>query len=192
MELQLIQSKIYDLRGLRVMLDFDLALLYDVKNFRLKEQVKRNIERFPSDFMFQLTKAEWLELIANCDNLPENAKFSPATPYAFTQEGVAMLSGILRSPLAIQVNINIMRAFVVIRNYALVATTTEKELIAIKKQIKALTEDMESLGKDHEEYDKQFDDIYIALSELASRHEQINKPRNPIGFDKQPLIPEKE
>ena len=174
------------------MLDFDLALLYDVKNFRLKEQVKRNIERFPSDFMFQLTKAEWLELIANCDNLPENAKFSPATPYAFTQEGVAMLSGILRSPLAIQVNINIMRAFVVMRNYALTATNTEKELFTLKKQIKALTEDMESLGNDHEAYDKQFDYIYIALSVLAASHKQINKPRNPIGFDKQPLIPEKE
>jgi superfamily I DNA and RNA helicase len=182
MELQLIQSKIYELRGLKVMLDFDLSALYVVENRILKQTVKRNVERFPSDFMFQLTKAEWLELIANCDNLPENVKFSPATPYAFTQEGVAMLSGILRSPLAIQVNINIMRAFVVIRNYALVATNTEKELIAIKKQIKALTEDMESLGKDHEEYDKQFDDIYIVLSELASTQKEINKPRNPIGF----------
>jgi len=118
MELQLIQSKIFDLRGLRVILDFDLAQLYEVKNFRLKEQVKRNIERFPSDFMFQLTKQEWQELIAICDNLPENAKYSPVTPYAFTQEGVAMLSGILRSPVAIQVNINIMRAFVAIRQFA--------------------------------------------------------------------------
>ena len=192
MELQLIQSKIYELRGLKVMFDFDLSALYVVENRILKQTVKRNVERFPSDFMFQLTKAEWLELIANCDNLPENAKFSPATPYAFTQEGVAMLSGVLRSPLAIQVNINIMRAFVVIRNYVLVATITEKELIAIKKQIKALTEDMESLGKDHEEYDKQFDDIYIALSELASTQKQINKPQNPIGFDKAPLPPKGE
>jgi hypothetical protein len=192
MELQLIQSKIYELRGLKVMLDFDLSALYVVENRILKQTVKRNVERFPSDFMFQLTKAEWLELIAICDNLPENAKFSPATPFAFTQEGVAMLSGILRSPLAIQVNINIMRAFVVIRNYALATNNTEKELIAIKKQIKALTEDMESLGKDHEEYDKQFDDIYIALSELASTQKQINKPRNPIGFDKAPLPPKGE
>jgi hypothetical protein len=192
MELQIIQNKIFELRGLKVMLDFDLAQLYDVKNSRLKEQVKRNIERFPSDFMFQLTKAEWLELIANCDNLPENAKFSPVTPYAFTQEGVAMLSGVLRSPLAIQVNINIMRAFVAIRNYTLATNNTEKELIAIKKQIKALTEDMESLGKDHEEYDQQFDDIYIALSELASTQNRINKPRTPIGFEKQPLTPKGE
>ncbi len=183
MELQLIQNKIFELRGLKVMFDFDLSTLYGVENRILKQTVKRNIERFPSDFMFQLSKNEWQELITICDNLPENAKFSPATPYAFTQEGVAMLSGILRSPIAIQININIMRAFVVIRNYALVATTTEKELIAIKKQIKALTEDMESLGKEHEEYDKQFDDIYIALSELATSHKQIDKPRNPIGFD---------
>ena len=183
MEIQLIQSKIYELRGLKVMLDFDLSTLYEVENRTLKQTVKRNIERFPSDFMFQLTKQEWQEVIANCDNLPENAKFSPATPFAFTQEGVAMLSGVLRSPLAIQVNINIMRAFVVIRQYALVSTNTEKELIEIKKQIKFLTEDMESLGKDHEEYDKHFDDIYIALSELATKKEEAVKPRNPIGFN---------
>ena len=72
MELQLIQNKIYELRGMRVMLDFDLALLYGVENRRLKEQVKRNIERFPGDFMFQLTKLEWQQVIAICDNLPEN------------------------------------------------------------------------------------------------------------------------
>ncbi|MFZ4725619.1 MAG: ORF6N domain-containing protein [Paludibacter sp.] len=86
MELQLIQSKIYELRGLKVMLDFDLSALYVVENRILKQTVKRNVERFPSDFMFKLTKAEWLELIANCDNLPENAEFSPVTPYAFDQE----------------------------------------------------------------------------------------------------------
>jgi hypothetical protein len=74
MELQLIQNKIYVLRGIRVMLDFDLALLYRVENRRLKEQVKRNIERFPSDFMFQLTKLEWQEVVAICDNLPEKYK----------------------------------------------------------------------------------------------------------------------
>lgn len=135
MEIQLIQSKIYEQRGLKVMFDFDLSTLYGVENRTLKQTVKRNIERFPSDFMFQLTKEEWTELIANCDNLPENAKFSPATPFAFTQEGVAILSGVLRSPLTIQVNINIMRAFVVIRQYALVSTNTEKELIEKKNRL---------------------------------------------------------
>jgi hypothetical protein len=183
MELQLIQNKIYELRSLRVMLDFDLALLYGVENRRLKEQVKRNKERFPGDFMFQLTKAEWLEVIANCDNLPENAKFSPATPFAFTQEGVAMLSGVLRSPLAVEVNINIMRAFVVIRQYVLVSSNTAKELEEIKKQMQYLFKNVDVLSKDHKRFEKQFDDIYLAFSQLASKQKQINKPRNPIGFN---------
>ena len=100
MELPVIQNKIYEIRGFRVMFDFDLASLYNLQNRRLREAVKRNIERFPGDFMFELTKQEWTEVVAICDNLPENAKFSPVTPYAFTQEGVAMLSGILRSPLS--------------------------------------------------------------------------------------------
>lgn len=84
MELQLIQNKIFELRGLKVMFDFDLSTLYGVENRILKQTVKRNIERFPSDFMFQLSKNEWQELITICDNLPENAKFSPVTPFAFT------------------------------------------------------------------------------------------------------------
>jgi hypothetical protein len=183
MELPVIQNKIYEIRGFRVMFDFDLAELYDVKNFRLKEQVKRNIDRFPGDFMFQLSKAEWTEVIAICDNLPENAKFSPATPYAFTQEGVAMLSGILRSPIAIQVNINIMRAFVAIRQFALLHSNTSQEIEKLKKQVNALFYDVESLGKEQENYDKHFDDIYMALADLASKNKQLNKPRNPIGFD---------
>ena len=183
MELQLIQNKIFELRGLRVMLDFDLALLYGVENRRLKEQVKRNIVRFPGDFMFQLTKQEWLEVIAICDNLPENIKFSPATPFAFTQEGVAMLSGVLRSPLAVEVNINIMRAFVAIRQYVLVSSNTAKELEELKTQIQYLFENVESLSKDHKRYEKQFDDIYLAFTQLASKQKQINKPRNPIGYN---------
>ena len=183
MELQLIQNKIYELRGLRVMLDFDLALLYGVENRRLKEQVKRNIERFPDDFMFQLTKMEWQQLVAICDNLPGNVKFSPATPFAFTQEGVAMLSGVLRSPLAVEVNINIMRAFVAIRQYVLVSSNTAKELEELKTQIQYLFENVDGLSKDHERYEQNFDEIYMALSQLASRQKQINKPRNPIGYD---------
>lgn len=183
MELQLIENKIFELRGIRVMLDFDLSDLYNVENRMLKQSVKRNIERFPSDFMFQLTKVEWQELIANCDNLPENAKFSPATPFAFTQEGVTMLSGILRSPFAVQVNINIMRAFVAIRQYVLASANTVKELEDLKKQIQYLCEDVESLNNDFVKHDQQFDDIYLALSQLASKQKLINKPRNPIGFD---------
>ena len=112
MQLQNIQSKIYEIRGQKVMLDFDLATMYEVETRSLKQAVRRNTDRFPDDFMFQLTKEEWQELITNCDNLPETAKFSPSTPYAFTEQGVAMLSSVLTSKKALQVNISIMRVFV--------------------------------------------------------------------------------
>jgi hypothetical protein len=85
----------------------------------LKQAVKRNINRFPSDFMFELTKCEWQEVITNCDNLPQTVKFSPALPFAFTEQGIAMLSSVLRSQKAIEVNISIMRASVTLRQYAL-------------------------------------------------------------------------
>lgn len=165
MELQIIQNRIYQIRGLNVMLDFDLAEMYNVQTKRLKEQVRRNIERFPSDFMFELTKTEWIELVANCDQLPENLKHSTVRPFAFTQEGVAMLSGVLRSPTAIEVNISIMRAFVVLRQYALgYAELNQKlETFMINTNI-------------------QFNEIYQALTELASQKEEENKPRKRIGY----------
>ena len=147
------------------MLDFDLAAMYEVETRRLKEQVKRNIDRFPNDFMFQLSKSEWIELVANCDKLPENIKHSPTTPYAFTQEGVAMLSGVLRSQVAIQVNISIMRAFVVLRQYAL-----------------GYAELNQKLENFMVETNMQFNDIYQALIELANQKKELDKPRNPIGF----------
>ena len=143
-DIQTIQSKIYEIRNQRVMLDFDLAAMYGVKTGRLNEQVKRNIERFPEDFMFQLTKGEYEILrsqivnsndlrsqnsISNTSDNQGNAilKSQNATsswggtrkaPYAFTENGVAMLSSVLRSPLAIQINIGIMRAFVEFRHMA--------------------------------------------------------------------------
>lgn len=91
MELLKIENKIYEVKRQKVMLDFDLAEMYEVENRALKQAVKRNLDHFPSDFMFQLTKPEWYELITICDNLPEGVKFSPATPFAFTEQGVAML-----------------------------------------------------------------------------------------------------
>jgi len=110
MQLEKIQTKIYEIRGQKVMLDFDLAEMYEVENRVLKQSVKRNPDRFPDDFMFQLTKHEWQEVITNCDNLPEGVKFSPATPFGFTEQGVSMLSSVLKSKKALQVNIAIMRA----------------------------------------------------------------------------------
>ncbi|GAB3420303.1 ORF6N domain-containing protein [Niabella aquatica] len=167
MELQVIQNKIYELRGLKVMLDFDLAELYEVETRALKQAVKRNIERFPEDFMFQLSKAEWKKLITICDNLPEGIKYSPATPFAFTEQGVAMLSGVLKSTTAIQVNISIMRAFIVLRQYAL----SHKDLT-------------EKLKKIERKYNKQFKDVYEALNYLLTKDKQQEEHRNRerIGF----------
>ena len=165
MELQLIQNKIFEIRGQRVMLDYNLAELYEVETRALKQAVKRNIKRFPPDFMFELTKSEWQELITICDNLPHNLKFSPALPFAFTEQGVAMLSSVLRSPKAIEVNISIMRAFVVLRQYALGYAELNRKLEEFMI-----------------ETNMQFSDIYQALTELASQKEQENKPRRRIGF----------
>jgi hypothetical protein len=149
------------------MLDFDLAEMYEVENRALKQAVKRNMDRFPSDFMFQLSKKEWQEVITNCDNLPEGIKFSPATPFAFTEQGVSMLSSILRSKKALLVNIAIMRAFVVLRQYAL--------------SHKDLTVKLEELEK---KYNKQFKDVYEAINYLLQSDKQVKefKERKKIGF----------
>jgi len=165
MDLEHIHRKIHIIRCRKVMLDFDLAEIYETETRRLKEQVKRNIERFPTDFMFQLTKTEWIELIANCDKLPETIKHSPVTPLAFTQEGVAMLSGVLRSEVAIKANIDIMRAFVVLRQYAL-----------------GYAELNQKLENFMIETNMQFSEIYQTLIELAEHKKELDKPRNPIGF----------
>jgi hypothetical protein len=101
MELQVIQNRIFEVRGYRIILDFHLAELYNVETRSLKQAVKRNKERFPSDFMITLTKEEWTELITNCDKLPENIRHNPIPPSGFTEQGVAMLSSVLRSKTAI-------------------------------------------------------------------------------------------
>ena len=119
MDLQIIQNKIFEVRGYRVMLDLHLAELYQVETRALKQAVKRNIDRFPSDFMFELSKDEWLGLITNCDKFPDNIRHTPTPPMAFTEQGVAMLSSVLRSKVAIEVNISIMRAFVLMRQMAI-------------------------------------------------------------------------
>lgn len=143
------------------MLDFHLAMLYNVETRVLKQQVKRNIDRFPYDFMFQLTKAEWKELITNCDNLGA-MKFSPSLPYAFTEQGIAMLSGILRSSRAIKINISIMRAFVRMR-----------EIIDENKELRKKLDALEA------RYDEQFRIVFEAIRGLIITKQ---KPVAPIGF----------
>jgi len=176
MELSVIQSKIYEIRGFRVMLDFELAEMYQVETRVLKQAVRRNINRFPEDFMFELTNSE-------CDSLRSQSVISPSlstgyTPFAFTEQGVAMLSSVLRSTKAVEVNINIMRAFVAVRNYLLQHISLSKEIEDLWKAINDLSEDNQ----------KEFDDIYLALSELAAKQSKINQnpdaPRRAIGFVK--------
>jgi len=111
-----INNKIFVFRGIQIIVDRDLAELYEVPTKRLNEQVKRNRERFPFDFMFQLTIREKEELVAKCDRF-ESLKHSSSLPYAFTEQGVSMLSGILKSEMAILVNIQIMRAFIAMRTF---------------------------------------------------------------------------
>lgn len=140
-----------------------LAELYEVETRTLKQAVKRNMSRFPSDFMFELTKEEWQEVITSCDNLlPDNAKFSPTPPFAFTEQGVAMLSSVLRSPKAIDVNIAIMRAFVILRQYLM-------DYKDLKDQIHGLEKEMNT----------KFADINQALNYLLSPQSQ----RRSIGFN---------
>jgi hypothetical protein len=156
-----ITSQIYYLRGTKVMLDFHLAALYEVETRVLKQQIKRNIERFPNDFMFQLSEKEWKELITICDNLG-TVKYSPALPFAFTEQGVAMLSSVIRSKKAILVNISIMRAFVRMR-----------QLLDENKELKNKLDEMEN------KYDQQFRIVFDAIRKLTKKK---NTPAEPVGF----------
>ena len=131
--LQNIQNLIYEVRGVKVMLDKDLAGLYHVTTGNLNKAVKRNIRRFPSDFMFQLTKEEWDSLRFQIGILEVGrGKYTKFLPYAFTEQGLAMLSGVLNSDIAIDVNISIMRAFVSLRRVA--AVVRKEDLLEILKR----------------------------------------------------------
>ena len=166
MELQIIQNKIYEIRGQRVMLDFDLADMYETETKRLKEAVRRNIERFPSDFMFELTNKEYDSLRSQIASLKNSGRgeHRKYLPFAFTEQGVAMLASVLKSGTAIQVNIQIIRAFVILRQYALGYAELNQKLETFML-----------------ETNMQFSDIYQALTEMASQTEKDQKPIPPIG-----------
>ena len=166
MELQIIQQKIFEVRGCRVMLDFHLAELYQTETRALKQAVKRNIERFPSDFMFVLTKEEanaLLEIGVSQNVIPPSYNFGVTLPMAFTEQGVAMLSSVLRSDTAIKVNIAIMRTFVAIRQMVV----GYDELLKRIEELEVST-------------DAQFNELYQALTQLLSKPEP--EPRRPIGY----------
>jgi len=160
MQLLIIKSKIHNIQGNKVILDFDLSELYEVETRVLKQAVRRNLKRFPDDFMFQLSKAEWKEVITNCDNLPENIKFSPATPFAFTEQGVAMLSSVLNSDKAIDVNISIMRAFVTLREHLTDYSNLKEHIAKLEKEMNIKFKDIHQalnylLQKDKVQVDQQ-------------------------------------
>lgn len=163
MEIQIIQNKIFEIRGQRVMLDFDLAELYEVETRALNQAVKRNTKRFPTDFMFQLTNKEF-------ENLKSQSVISSwgglrKLPYAFTEHGVTMLASVLRSERAIEINIQIVRAFIALRQYVL-----------------GYAELNQKLENFMIESNLQFSDIYQALTEMANKNEQDKRPLNPVGY----------
>ena len=186
MDIQIIQNKIYEIRGRRVMLDFDLANMYQIPTKALKQAVKRNIERFPDDFMFQLTENEWRELVTNCDRLPSTIKHSSVLPSAFTQEGVASLSGVLKSPMAVNVYLSIMRAFVAMRNYILQSTQVSAELLELRSRLQLVEHDcrenLEAVNDLSEDMRKDIDAIYEAIGALSVKLPEAKKSRQPIGF----------
>ncbi len=183
-QLELIQSKIYEIRGQKVMLDKDLAELYQVEVRVLNQSVKRNMKRFPPDFMFQLTKEEWEYLKSQF--VTSSWGGIRKLPYAFTEQGLAMLSGILNSDIAIEVNIGIMRAFVAIRQMAALpkpsqTSELEQRIENIEKYIEEVFADQNDINEDTR---MQLELINQTLAELQAKKRQEEKPRNPIGFIK--------
>ncbi len=165
LSVETIVSKIYFIRGERVLLDRDLAALYGVKTKALKQAVRRNIKRFPDDFMFELTKEESLSLRSQNVTL-KRGEHSKYLPYAFTEQGVAMLSSVLNSESAIEANIAIMRAFVHLRKLAFSYEVIERKLREIEDRV--------------EDHDEKIEAIFEAIRQLMAPPE---KERKKIGFE---------
>jgi len=158
-EFSIIQSKIHIIRGQKVLLDFDLAEMYQVETRALNQSVKRNIKRFPDDFMFQLTEDEWKNLTSQI--VISSWGGTRKLPFAFTEQGIAMLSGLLNSDIAIETNVLIMRAFVALRQYSLNYSELKNELDKLNIKVNV---------------------IYEIFDKLFNKEEQPQEPRNQIGF----------
>ena len=159
--IEVIERRIFEIRGLNIMIDRHLAELYNVETRTLNQAVSRNIERFPEEFMFQLTKKERDEVITTCDDLTP-LKFARTMPYAFTEYGVAMLSSVLKSKRAIQVNIQIIKAFVKLRR-----------ILSSHLELRKKVEAMEA------RYDRQFKEVFTAIKRLMVLPDTSTKS---IGF----------
>lgn len=170
MQLTKIQNKIYEIRGLSVMLDFDLAELYEVETRVLNQAVKRNAERFPEKFMFQLKDEEWKYMSSQIVTTYPEKRPKSAIPFAFTEHGVTMLASVLRSKKAIQTNIAIVEAFISLKEFA--------------QNYKELSDKLKELES---RYDKNFKDIYQAINFLIEKENQSanQKERTKIGYKKE-------
>ena len=167
MELEIIKNSIHEIRGKKVILDFDLAKMYQVETKRLKESVRRNIRRFPEDFMFELSTEEWV--ILRTQFATSSWGGQRYNPYAFTEQGVAMLSSVLNSEIAIDINIAIVRAFVMIRQFALTYQELNEKLIALEKK-----------------HNQKFTDIDQVLNYLIKKDQQLTQQttRKQVGYKK--------
>ena len=183
-QLELIQSKIYEIRGQRVMLDFDLAELYQVETRVLNQAVKRNIDRFPEDFMFQVTAEEWVVISSQFVMTSRNKRPKSALPLAFTEHGVVMLSSVLRSDIAVQTSVLITRAFVAMRQ--MIANSPVIMSAQLQKEMKELKEYIEDVFADpndiNEDTRMQIELINQVLAELQVHKKLSEKTRRPIGF----------
>ena len=185
-DITLIQNKIYEIRGQRVMLDFDLAPLYQVQTKVLKQAVRRNIERFPADFMFEITIDEYNSLKDSLRSqiVTSNKGGTRYMPFAFTELGVAMLSSVLNSDTAIGINRGIMRAFVAVRQLLLNPPTDP--VYELQNEVKELKEYIEEVFADYNDINDdtrtQLELINQTLAELQAQKALADKPRNPIGF----------
>jgi phage regulator Rha-like protein len=169
-EINLIQQKIHEIRGEMVMLDFDLAMLYEVDTKTLNQAVKRNIERFPADFMFRLTEKEWEVMMSQSVISSSINRRKDATPFAFTEHGVAMISGVLKSEKAVKMNISIIRMFIEMKRVLIKNATIKGQLQEMRERIG--------------EHDVQLNKIYDTIEHLLDL--TINRvkwnERNSIGF----------
>ena len=175
---------IYEIRGYRVMLDFDLAGIYEIPTKALKQAVKRNPRRFPPDFMFELTKDEWIELVTNCDHIPDTMKHSYVSPFAFTELGATMLSSVLRSDVAIDASVLVVRAFVTARH--LVLNPPKNELKELQDEFNAFRRYIEDVFTDQNDINEdtrmQLDLFSQSLAELQAGNRESGKHRRQVGF----------
>lgn len=193
-DLILVQNLIYEIRGKKVMLDTDLARLYGIETRTLKQAVRRNMDRFPEDFMMEISIDEYNGIISSSrsqnvtlykSGRGSNTKYNP---FVFTELGIAMLSSVLNSETAIQANISIMRAFVQVREYLMAATTLSAEIKELRTKVDLLAlQQEENLGAVNdlsEDVRQDIDNLYQAIAALSSRiEEKKNAPRRRIGFE---------